>query len=112
MIYISIASLLGLNLLEILGLILSIAFKRYSNFSLFIKFLNSFNSSEFLNIIPLFLVGFPNSSEGFNSTTILDGVSLILLLGIFKMNIPLIVVLILSQNIIFNFKKFKVIVNY
>jgi len=63
-IYISIASLLGLNLLAILGLILSIVFKRYSNFSLFIKFLNSFNSSKFLNIVPLLLVGFPNSSEG------------------------------------------------
>jgi hypothetical protein len=40
------------------------------NGKLFIKFLNSFNSSELLNIIPLFLVGFPNSSEGFNSTII------------------------------------------
>jgi hypothetical protein len=93
--YISILSLLGLNLF-ILRLILSNVFKRYSSFSLFIKFLNSFNSSKFFNIIPLFLVGFPNSSEGFNSITILDGVSLILLLGIFKMNIPLTVVFILS----------------
>jgi hypothetical protein len=93
--YISILSLLGLNLF-ILRLILSNVFKRYSSFSLFIKFLNSFNSSKFFNIIPLFLVGFPNSSEGFNSITILDGVSLILDLGIFKMNIPLTVVFILS----------------
>ncbi|MEM5831645.1 MAG: hypothetical protein QXO40_05595 [Candidatus Aenigmatarchaeota archaeon] len=63
-IYISIISLLVFSLSFIFGLIFSIDFKRYSNFSLF---------NKFLNINPLFFIRFPNSSIGFISTIILEG---------------------------------------